>query len=357
MATPRFMSATNGFLPVPSGIITGYSRDAKSFKLPEYVQYVEVPATTGTYSKLHRDHPMTITNPTDYDWAPGSRAPQANAEEGRFEMNEFMLRRIAKPFTLSEEAVDMAKKYGKWDPIAYESKAAAQKAMTLRTMLVWQSGAGGLALDTPATWGSNVATAADLAGLPGGTWEGAQPQTPVIQKSLFEAARRIHSRTNNTVQPSDLSLVINPVAAIKLAASMEIRDFVKQQASSPAILTEGWSNPNKLWGLPADLHGFKLVVEDAQYISSGPLEAGTNITPTYVKGDASAALIARPGGIDAPYGSKAYSTVQLFWYEYEMAVEMRYDSWHKIHEGRVVDYRTVVSPATESGFLITNILA
>lgn len=358
MPTPRFLSPTNSFLPVPTGIVSGYVRDPKEFALNDYVQFVESPSTTGSYYVLDRDHPVRMVNPAEFDWAPGSRAPQAHTNAGKFHLNAFMLDRVAPTFELDETTVEMARKYGNWDPIAYESKAMADQAMNMRTMRVWLSGQNGLALDTPATWGSNTASAATLAQVPGGTWANSQSTAPVIQTSLFEAARRINIATNGKVKPSDLTIVINPVAAIQVAVSNEIKDFVKQQASAPDILKSGWDNPNKLWGLPADLFGFKLCVEDAARVTTASNTSGAAGSRSYIKADSSAVLLARPGGISAPFGGKSFSTVQLYWHKYDMAVEMHQPDggWHKMWEGRVVDYRTVVSPAIESGYQIQGII-
>lgn len=358
MPTPRFLGATDSFLPIPTGVVTGYVRDPKEFAFPDYTQEVESPSVHGSYYKLDRDHPVRMVNPAEFDWAPGSRAPQALTNAGRFHLVSFMLDRVAPTFELDETAVEMAKKYGKWDPINYESKAMADQAMNMRTMRVWTSDANGLALDTASTWGSNTASAATLSQVPGGNWANSQSSSPVIQTSLFEAARRINIATNGKVKPSDLVLVINPVAAIQIAVANEIRDFVKQQASAPDLIKSGWDNPNKLWGLPADLFGFRLVVEDAMRVTTAPVAAGTDGSRSYIKADSSACLLARPGGISAPFGAKAFSTVQLYWHKYNMAVEMHQpdNGWHKMWEGRVVDYRTIISPAIESGFLITSII-
>lgn len=361
MVTQRYLSATNTFLPEPTGVIVGYVQDPKEFKFNDYVQRVESPATTGTYYVLNRDHPVRVISEADYAWAPGARAPQAHGNTGSFALQEFMLDRVAPTFEVDETVADMARKFGKWDPVEYEAKVQAQKAAILRTMRVWLGSPhspNGLALDTAATWGSSTASAASLSGVVGGTWANAQPSAPVIQTSLFEAARRINMATSGRVKPSDLTLVINPVAAIQIAASQEIRDFVKQQASSPEILKSGWDNPNKLWGLPADLFGFKLCVEDALRVTSAATDPQTDGTRSYIKADNSACLLARPGGISVPFGTKNFSTVQLYWYKFDMSVEMHKpdNGWHKIEEGRVVDYRTILSPAIESGFQISGIL-
>lgn len=358
MPTPRFLSPTNAFLPIPTGTVVGYITEPKEFAMNSYVQSVESPSTSGSYYTLNRDHPARVVTDAEFDWAPGSRAPQAHTNAGPFSLTAFMLDRVAPTFELDETSVEMARKFGKWDPINYEAKAMAQQAMILRTKRIWTSGANGLNLNATATWGSNTDSAANLSGVIGGTFANAQASAPVIQPALMEAARRINITTNGAVKPSMLTLVINPNLAIKLASANEIRDFVKQQASSPEILKSNWDNPNELWGLPATLFGFKLAVEDAAYVSTRPTDTATLGSRSYIMADNHACLFARPGGINAPFGSKAFSTVQLYWYKYNMSVEMHQpdNGWHKSWEGRVVDYRTIVAPAIESGFQITGVL-
>lgn len=361
MATQRYLSATNVHLPIPTGVVVGYLQDASKFPYRDYVQTVESPAKTGTYKTLNRDHPVRIISEADYVWARGSRAPQNHMKTGPFKDTEFMLDRVTEGFELDDDTAEMARKHGKWDPVEYEAKVAANKLAILRVMRIWLGGAdspNGLNLDSSSTWGTGSSqSAATLSGVLGGTWENAQPSSPVIEPSIMEAARRINMATNGVVQPADLILVINPIAAIKIKKSQEIRDFIKQQASSPELLTKNF-NKNKLWGLPDSLYGFELRVEWTQRANGPMTETATDIARSYVKNSTTACLLARPGGISAPYGAKSFSTVQLLWHKYDMAVEMHApeNGWHKMHEGRVVDDRTIISPAIESGFQISGIL-
>lgn len=358
--TQRYLSATNVHLPIPTGVVVGYLQDASKFPYRDYVQTVEAPAKVGTYKTLNRDHPVRVISEADYVWARGARAPQRHGNTGPFIDKEFQLDRVTEGFEIDDDTVEMAQKHAKWDVLDYESKVAAQKLAILRVMRVWLTGNDsprGLALDTAATWGSSTQSAASLSGVAGGTWENAQPSAPVIEPSIMEAARRINMATNGVVQPSDLVLVINPIAAIKIKKSQEIRDFIKQQASSPELLTKNF-NKNKLWGLPDTLYGFELRVEWTQRANGPMTESASDIARSYVKNSSSACLLSKAGGISVPYGSKSFSTVQLYWHGFDMAVEMHRpeNGWHKMHEARVVDDRTIVSPAIESGFQITSIL-
>ena len=115
-------------------------------------------------------------------------------------------------------------------------------------------------------------------------------------------------------------------------------------------------NPNELWGPPSHVAGIKIVVEDAIYVSTRNNADGTDGTRGYIKAADSALLLARPGGLDAPYGGRSFSTVSLFYYRYEMSVESRYDTWNKRHEGRVIDYYIPKVTAAPAGYRITDTL-
>jgi hypothetical protein len=361
MANQRYLSPTNTHLPIATGTVVGYIRDPREFALPRYCQFVETPSVTGVYYKLDPDHPVRIPAKANFAWAPGARAPQGHANIGDFEIDNFQCERLAFPFTLDQEGVQQAQAYAGWDPVTYEAKAMAQQAMTLRTIDIWSPG-GTLQLDTPTNWPStNTGSAAQLAGnAVGSTWANSTSNLQTIKKSLLSAARIICFLTNGCVRPKDMMVVINPNAAIATAASQEIVDFVKQQASSPSILEKAWDNPNELWGLPNNLYGFPLVVEDAVFVNNYPSVGGNPQVPgtrVYAKADNYAVLLSRVGAIDAPFGARSFSTVQCYWHKYDMAVEAKTEYWDKLEEGRVVDYRTFITPSTITGFNITNILS
>ncbi len=99
-----------------------------------------------------------------------------------------------------------------------------------------------------------------------------------------------------------------------------------------------------------------MVIEDAGRVSERPNVAGTAATANrnYIKSGSSACLMSRQGGLDGVEGAPAFSTLQVYYWKYEMAVEERRDEWNKRHDGRVLDQFKEVLAAPRSGFLITN---
>ncbi len=355
----RYLSPTNTHLPVSTGIVVGYVRDQNEFAFNRYVQLVETKSVNGLYYTVDSDHPARMRARSEYVWQSGAKAPQGNTNVGTFKMDDFVCGQLCFPFTVGEVAVQQAQEFGGWDPLTYEAKSMAQQAMTLRTNDIWTS-TGTLNLDSSASWpAASTSSAATLSGVGGGTWVNSTSNTQVIKLSLWHAVRKILQVTNGHVKPSDLLLVISPTDAINISASAEIVDFVKQQASAPELLTETWQkNPNAAWMLPKKLYGIELVVEDTAYVTSLPIDGGfatTAGTRAYAKADGNAVLLSRPGGISAPFGAKSFSTVQAYYYKNDMSVEAQHLPWDKLHEGRVIDYRVMVTPALSSGYDITGI--
>ena len=358
MVSARYLSPTNTHLPVATGIVVGYVRDPKEFALNRYCQLVETKSVNGLYYTLDPDHPARIIKRSEFVWQPGADAPQGHTNLGTFKSDDFVCERLAFPFTVGDTPVEQAKEFAGWDPLTYEAKAMAQQAMTLRTNDVWSSN-GDLYLDNSANWPAyNTASAATLSGVGGGSWKNATSANQVIKKSLWNAVRRINQVTNGVVKPEDLVCVISPQDAIDIASADEIVDFVKQQASAPSLVQDPWGNPNELWLLPPRLYGIKLLVENTSYVNTLPIEGGFSVTAgtrAYAKGNGNAVLLARPGGISAPFGAKSFCTLQCMWMGYDMAVETLHDPWNKLHRGRVVDYRKFITPALSSGFNITGV--
>ena len=157
-----------------------------------------------------------------------------------------------------------------------------------------------------------------------------------------------------------MRLVISPGLAKAMANTGEIHDYVKSTAQvSIQNLKETLGNVNEQWGLPPSLYGIELVVEDSVKVVIYPNASGVKASTTsserlYCKADTSAFLVSQKGGIDAPFGAPSFATVQCYFYEYELAVESRTDTWNKKLEGHVVEQFKEVLAAAPAGFLITN---
>jgi len=361
MATPRFVSPTNTFLPQATGQVIGYIRDPKEFNVNRYVQLIEAPAPVFVYPVLEKDQSIRIAEETEFAWEDGDMRPTGHHNLSRFSWTEGRCFRRDFPYTLGLQAVQTARKVGAFDPELVESKSVSSQAMTYRTNRVIKG------LQTTANWSGNTADANTLNGGVG-KWDAASGDPSVtahylaIKKTLMAAAQKIHLGTNGKVKWKDLRLVLSPITAMAMANTGEIHDYLKFNSNSTKIVEEGGlANPNEMWGLPATLYGIEVVVEDSPIVTvhskaDGSLASISSSERTYIKDSDSAILMSRVGGIDAPYGAPNFSTLQLYWYQYEMAVESREDTWNKLVEGHVVEQVKEVIAASDSGYLITDVL-
>lgn len=354
MATPRFVSAYNGFVPQATGQTIGYIRQPTEFALNRYVQYLETPATVGLYAKIHPDNAVAVVDDSDYVWADGDDRPSGDWDLNRWEWKEFSVTRRSYNFRVGHMAIAQAK--DTWKPVEVETQTKSSKAMVNRTNRIMTL------LQTASNWGANTDSATSLNG-GAGKWDTASSEPGVtynaIYKSLQEAARQINLATNGVVRPRDLVLVISPGLAKAMANAPEIHNYLKFGPFSRKQL-EGKDNYNMEWGLPPSLYGFELVCEDCIRVSSRPkadaTTALTDGTRTYVKADDSAILLSRKGGINGSYGFPSFSTVQLYWYEYEMKVEIFDDPENARLKGSITDAFAEVLAAPEAGYLITSVL-
>jgi hypothetical protein len=354
VATPRYLSGVNGFVPEATGQVISYVRDPKKFKVNQYVQNIKSPAPVGLYHELDRDQPARIVADADWAFEDGDEAPRGAHNLGNFRLVEFRTQRRAYPFTLGWQAIESAKG---WKPQQFHTGLVCQQAMTNRTKRVVDL------IESSSNWGANVATA-DTLNAGASYWDTASSNIAdssynAIKKSLLEAVRRINLATNALVQPEDLVLLISPGLAIKMANTSEIHDYLARSPVALAQLVGDKPGQNQLWGLPDKLYGIKLLVEDAVIVAQRPYADATAATTnrTYVKSDDSAVLMSRQGGIEGNYGSPSYSTVQCYFYEYELAVESFDDPKNKRLDCRVIEQFKEVLAAAPTGYLITDTLS
>ena len=128
-----------------------------------------------------------------------------------------------------------------------------------------------------------------------------------------------------------------------MAGSAEIHDYLKQSPFSMDVIRNNLS----LYGLPDNLYGIKVVVENCVQNSANK---GATRSDNYAMTNTNAVLVARPGGLEGTMGS--FSTCQTFMKE-EMTVESKRDDDGRRTVGRVVEDYQVVVAAPESGFLFT----
>lgn len=338
MAT-AYISNTSGYIPsheATGKLVVDFSRNADSFAVNKYAQIVPVTATTGIYLKMTPDQAARVSSGgAEFIWPDGQAAPTGSDNHKEFEFASYFTQRFAPSFSLGSKTV----KETPWDVVAAYGKMAAQQAMTLRTRKVVT------ALTTSGNYGSTAAATA--AG--GGKWDVGTATAPYIMKGLQYARLAIHKATVGAIKPSDLVLVVSPGLATLMASSQEVHSYLKESPSAWAEIVGDRPNYNANWGLPQQLYGTPIVVEDAVVETANK---GATASKSTILGDTVAALIARPGGLEGNYGGPSYSFLTQFMLE-EMTVEVKDDPDNRRTVGRVVEDYAVVATAPAAGFYFT----
>lgn len=349
VAAARYPGPMNFALPIPTGQVIAYIRKPEEFRLNEYCQYVKSDSPNGTWFEIDRDQPVRVVTTAEFAWGDGDKRPEGNTNLSNFQAKEFRCERFDYPFTVGEETQDLHKRHGEWDIVSYEAMQCACQGMTARVLDFW----------TVADTSGNYTLTDTATNVGGGRWDAGTSTAPYLQKGLQEIYRQIRLQTNGRAQLKDLRLILNPIDAIKIRASAEITDYMKSSVYSyPAITGELIKNANHAYGLPPELYGVPTIVEDSPYVSTRPVSGPTTVgggTRAHIKAAAAAAVLYRPGGMDAPIGTKSWSTMQMFYYKYEMTVEGYHDAWNKRHHGGVVDWRVFKMAAPTTGFYVTSI--
>lgn len=356
MATPHFFGPENLFNAEATGQVVGFLRKASKYKLMEYCQLVKSTRTGGDgkpvclFVTLDPDAPVRVVTDQEYAWPDNSDAPEGAGALTNFTTTEVRMFRRAYPYRLSEQVVDTAQFL---KPMPIEREIALNKAMVNKTQRIWSL------LDTSSNWGANTADCSVING-GRGKWSTASstegsPYYLAIKRSITAAVKAVNLATNGMVQCEDLKMVISPDLAEAGANSGEITDYLKGSVHAKAVQDGKERFKNSQYGFPDAYAGVEICVEDGVRVSERPNAAGTAATANraYIKDGTKACLVSRKGGLDGVEGSPTFSTVQIYYYKYEMAVEQRYDAWQKRHDGRILEQYKEVLASSRSGYLIT----
>lgn len=340
----------NVFVPnmeASGGLLFGFSRNAKSFPVNNYIQIFPSKQMVGVYASYTSRNAARIISDSDNEhvWADGNAAPTGTDNLESFAWKTYTTTRRAYAYTIGELTVDQAE----WDIILVTSNDMAQQCMTARTMLVHAALSG-------ETWGSNTAAVDGGILSSGQNWTtgndgSGSNQGPNIKKSIQYGQKTVNLYTIGVVRPKDLTLVVNPTTAQAMAASTEIQDYLKQSPFALAQIRGDAESQNGIWGLPDMLYSVNVMVEDAVRVTSRKGAASDSLS--YVMPDGVAYLLARQGKLVGLAGSRSYSTVQLFFYKDEMTVETMYDQPNKRYMGRVISNYVVKVATVFSGFRYT----
>lgn len=340
----------NTFVPsfdASGQLVVSYSRNPKDFPVNQYITIVPVKRSVGYWLQITAANAARLltSDGADLVWADGAKTPLGYWNTESFSYQPFMTTRFCPAVTLGYKAVEQAD----WKIQAFHAAMLAQQAMTLRTLRVVT------ALETAGNYNAALQSTFTQATTNGGSGSAGFASAgtvtnPLLKFALNYAAQQINLYTLGVVRPKDLVLVIQPNTAERLAATQEVHAYLQQQVNSIRVIKgEGDFNPNSAWGLPSELYGYKIVVEDAVRVST---QKGATVTPAYIKSNNSASLIARPGALVGVEGAPSFSFAHLFSYE-EMTVESMDDSNNRRHILRVVDDYDVKTVSDISGYLFT----
>lgn len=343
-----FPSGNPGNTYVPSfeasgSLVVSFSRNPKDFALNKYITLVPVKQSTGYYLKLTPSNAARVINSSlaDVVWPDGNDAPTGEWNAESHEFVQFATKRYAYPFRLGYKAVEQAV----WKILAQHAAIVAQQAMTGRTLL---------AVTALETAGNYASTHTDTAANWGGGFLNAGTATnPILKKALNAMAQRIQKSTLGMVRPQDLVVVMNPVIADELGRSQEVHAYLKESPAALAQVRGDSPSQNGVWGLPDQIYGYKIAVEDA--VRNTALKGATD-SLGYIKSSNNLQLIARPGSLVGTEGAPSFSFLHLWAYE-EMTVESKDDPDNRRHSGRVVDDFSVDVVSSIAGCNCTAVLS
>lgn len=337
-----FPSGHNTFVPVPNGTVIDFSRDPSKFALNRYTQIIPVQKNEGLYLEMTVEQAgrLITSDQAEFRWPDGSNAPQNEDGTESFQWRNYRAER----FQYGAKLGDLSVAQAEWDIKNQHMRICLQQAMTARTNSVVS------VLTNSANYDSSHRSAVAL--IPGnsGTFAASTTARQDIKRALNHAAQVIMKDTLSVVGPDDLMIVMSPKAAARIAECQELVDHVKHSRDSLPQF-KGEISTGRLFGLPAKLYGYDVVVEDASKTTN---RKGATRNAVHVWPDTSIAMVSRVGGLVGKEGPN-FSTAALFVYgPDDMAVEQKHDTENRVHSVRVIDHFQAKMVAPVSGFLFTD---
>jgi hypothetical protein len=328
-------------------MVVDFSRNPQSFAINNYVQIIPVTKDVGYYTSMTMEEAGRLLQPnaSDHVWPDGEDAPDDRGQTESFQFVPYQTKRYFYGFRLGQKASQQAS----WDILAQHGRIKAQQAMTARTQMAVSL------LTTSGNYPTgNTADVTTISGVTG-RWDVSTSARQDIKRSIDYALDTIRRATLGGVMLDEFRLVMSPGCARKLAVVQEVTDYIK---STPTAIDyiRGKLGPQAQYGLPNELYGVPIVIEDAVKVTS---RKGAAKTTSYVLGDSTPFLCSRPGLLVAPVDTQTaprFATACCFMYE-EMTVEGKYDPDNRVNKGRIVEDFVMAMTAGIAGFLFTNATA
>jgi hypothetical protein len=336
------------FSPATGQIQVEFTRSANKFAITRYAQLVPVQNTSGYFLRIDEEETVRIVGSNDFIWPLGEDRPTGYNND--FEFFKFATQRFQTSFHIPDENVKQAA----WDVVASHARIAATRMMTLRTQRAASMlSTSGNYLNTYTSFNAanQVGHYSNATALMNSDILDSGDQ---VQKLFRNAAEKIVLATAGVVSPSDLIAVMNPATARLIASTEGVRDYVKNYPAALPFL-QG-SDTFATYGLPSELFGVKVVVDDAVYADARK-GIGASATKKFFYGNTTPAIafVSRPGGLIGNEGP-SFSTVTVFAYE-DMTVETMPDPWNRRLRGSVVDNSAIEMTAPLAALYVADISA
>ena|GEM_PF-1484654 len=333
-------------------LLVEYARNPKKFQLNQYITIQPVTKAKGLYPKFLPSDQIRLpfADGSDKLWSDGTPSgATTNFPQGqRFTNLSYEAMRYKEEGHIGWITRDQSD----FDWIKIEQNRLASIMMTLRTVIALTAAV--LSTNYPT---NHVSTASAFSG--GGFWSSGTINSPYIKVALDNIKDRILLDSNALVEATDLRLVIAPTLASTMSRAQEIRAYLSNQSNALAVLQGSDPKAGTDWSLPNPLYGFVPIIERSPKVTTKPSDLagdGTDGTAVYCMDTNTALVVARPGGLVSESGGMSYSTVHL--------VELKGNAFrvfvqdlgelHKLVYIRVEDFFTVIVPAPETGFVVTN---
>lgn len=338
-----YPSGTNTFVPsfeASGNLIISYSRSPSRFPLNKYCAIKKTTKDQGYYLNLTAQEAARVINNNlaEFAWPDGNDAPSNSWGNESFNFLPFLTQRYEYGFQIGYKATEQAD----WKILSQYAAIKAQQAMTARTLLGYTqlvtttNYTNTVNLDTATNWSSRSGTPGFL-----NTGTGANP---VLKAALNKMAQAINIATLGSVEASQLRVVISPIMADALGRSQEIHDFLRESPFALAQVRGDSPNQNGIWGLPTEVYGFPIIVENTVRVTS---KKGATLAEGYLADTISGSniasgstgnliMLAAPGQLVSEAGGVDFSSLHIFAYE-EMTVETKDDPDNRRTKGRVVE--------------------
>lgn len=304
-------------------LITSYARNPNKFAVAGFPTVTPVENLSGLWLQLRPEALARVfQDPNAYLWVDGQPFPTGNYNAQDFRSVPFQCYRRAMPDYLG----DQTKEQAVWPIESTKLDALGHIMMTLRATVFYT-----LTLNPANHLSTHVKTAnqwSSLNGATGGYWSAGTVTNPVIQRTIRNVANAIRKDTLATVNPSNLTMVIDPDAAIIMAASQEINDYLARSQFALSQIKGDKEEQNGEWGLPPMLSGVKIQVDPTLQTVSPRLTVPGTFTD--IMESNTALFFAKPGALDANTGqvNSGFSSVHMFVYKgQEMVTKSKYLDW------------------------------